>query len=105
MLGSERALSERDTTDDAAAHPTEIKEGETTEHLAFGDVVPVPTAWRMRFASCSSYAIGILLLTVRHLLAVSRGLIGVALWYQLTSSNGAGTCDSRHVFGSPFATA
>src|SRR5437867_1801398 len=30
----------------------------------------LPNAWRMRFASCSSYAIGILLLTVSYLLAV-----------------------------------
>src|SRR5712691_7777450 len=30
----------------------------------------MPNAWRIRFASCSSYAIGILKLTVRHLLPV-----------------------------------
>ena len=57
-------------SDDAAAHPTETEEGETTEHLAFGDVV----------SSAERLANGIrellvvrpwhLLLTVRHLLAV-----------------------------------
>jgi len=45
-------------SNDAAAHPTAVQEGEAAEHLAFGDVVRVPNAWRMRFASGSSYAMG-----------------------------------------------
>jgi hypothetical protein len=48
---------------DAAAHPAADGEREAAEHLALSDVPPVLSARRMRFASCSSYAMRILVAT------------------------------------------
>src|SRR3989454_7089264 len=57
-------------SNDSAAHPTAVQEGEAAEHLAFGDVVP--SAERLANAIRELLVVrhGILLLTVRHLLAV-----------------------------------
>src|SRR6266852_3734766 len=55
-------------SNDSAAHPTAVQEGEAAEHLAFGDVVP--SAERLANAIRERHVVrhGHLWLTVRHLL-------------------------------------
>jgi hypothetical protein len=58
------------TSNDAAAHPTAVQEGETAEHLAFDDVVPGAKRLANAIRELLVVRHGILPLTVRHLLAV-----------------------------------
>jgi hypothetical protein len=57
-------------SNDAAAHPTHVQECETTEHLAFSDVLPRAKCLANPIRELLEVRHWLLSLTVRHLLAV-----------------------------------